>query len=72
MGSNPTGASGSWAKPQPPTTGEICTGAVWVGRASCDPAQRASEITAIIFVATQKFKRETRAVEAVQSSDRAS
>jgi hypothetical protein len=72
VGSNPAGVSGSWAKPSPPTAGEIRTGAVWVGRTSRDLARRTSVITAIIFVATQKFKRETGAVEAIQSSDRAS
>lgn len=64
------GASGSWAKAQPPAARQLGPGAAWVGLAACDLTERARVVLAIAGVTAEEFEGEARAFELIQLFDR--
>ena len=61
---------GSWAKPQPPSPGEIRTSGLRIDMIARDLALDLGEVAPVIGVAAQEFDGEAGAFEAIQVIDR--
>ena len=69
-GSGPTGALGSWTKPQPPSSGETRASDLLIDVIARDLTLGLGVVAPVFGVAAQEFDGETRASETIQAIDR--